>query len=513
MLRHDDPGQTDGTLLERFIAQQDEAAFEALVRRHGPMVLGVCQRVLRNDADAEDAFQATFLVLVRRAASIRPRGMVGNWLYGVAQNTARKAKVMNTRMRAREREAGARPKPEAASEDWQLQQVLLDQELQALPDKYRASIVLCDLEGKSIKEAARQLGSPPATIGTRLARGRIMLARRLAGRGLTLSGGIIATVLSQNAASASVPLPLVTSTVKAASLFAAGQAASSVVGAKVAALTEGVLKAMLLTKLKIATAVLLLVLACVGGGTVAMLPTAAGQPKPAQKPEAKADLAPAPKDQDAKREPAAKHDLQERKDKLFTQYLAYEVLTDPGTRGLALQKELQISPEQAEAMLKSRALIMDPLKGMPQITNEDKRKYVDEREKGLLELKKEYTRILKPEKIKRLEQIGMQCRFFLQARYFAPQSPGAGGLSFPDVQQSLKFTDKQKEQVKAIDNEARKEWDGLKGQLMLNGGIHTEQVRIHKAALEKAVKVLTEAQRQTWQEMVGEPWDIEEWGK
>jgi len=288
LLRHDDAGQTDGTLLECFITQQDEAAFEALVRRHGPMVLGVCRRVLRNEADAEDAFQATFLVLVRRAASIRPRGMVGNWLYGVAQNTARKAKAMNTRLRAKEREAGARPKPEAASEDWQQQQVLLDQELQALPDKYRAPIVLCDLEGKSIKEAARHLGCPPGTIGTRLARGRSMLARRLASRGLTLSGGVIATVLSQNGASASLPLPLVTSTVKAASLFAAGQAASGVVGAKVAALTEGVLKAMLLSKIKTATAVLL-VIAVLGAGaafqsyhTQAAEPTKVEQTEPGQ---------------------------------------------------------------------------------------------------------------------------------------------------------------------------------------------------------------------------------------
>jgi RNA polymerase sigma factor (sigma-70 family) len=256
---------TDGQLLERFLSQRDDASFEFLIQRHGPMVLGVCRRVLRNEADAEDAFQATFLVLVRKAASIVPRGMVGNWLYGVAQNTARKAKAMNIRTRAREREAGARPKPEAAAEDWQQQQVLLDQELQALPDKYRAPIVLCDLEGKSIKEAARHLGCPSGTIGTRLARGRNMLARRLANRGLTLSCGIIATVLSEKAASASVPLPLVTSTVKAARLFAAGQAASGVVGAKVAALTEGVLKAMLLTKLKIVTAVLL-VIAVLGAG-------------------------------------------------------------------------------------------------------------------------------------------------------------------------------------------------------------------------------------------------------
>jgi RNA polymerase sigma factor (sigma-70 family) len=128
MLRQDGACLTDVELLECFIGQQDQAAFGALVRLHGPMVLGVCRRVVQNEEDAEDAFQATFLVLVRRAASIRPRGMVGNWLYGVAHNTALKAKAMNNRRRTKEREAAARPKPEASPGDWQ-QQALLDQEL------------------------------------------------------------------------------------------------------------------------------------------------------------------------------------------------------------------------------------------------------------------------------------------------------------------------------------------------------------------------------------------------
>src|SRR5213080_86593 len=115
---HQDAGLTDGTLLECFLMQQDEAAFEALMRRHGPMVLGVCRRILRNHADAEDAFQATFLVLVRKAASLRPRGMISNWLYGVAHNTALKAKAMLHKRQAKEREAGALPKREAVAEVW-----------------------------------------------------------------------------------------------------------------------------------------------------------------------------------------------------------------------------------------------------------------------------------------------------------------------------------------------------------------------------------------------------------
>src|SRR5262249_19100318 len=142
-LHQDQARSTDADLLEAFIARRDEASFEALLRRHGPMVLGVCRRVLRNEADAEDAFQATFLVLVRKAAAIRPRALVGNWLYGVAQTTALKARAMNTRRSAREREAAARAKPEDAPETEERLHALLDQELKVLPEIYRAAIVLC----------------------------------------------------------------------------------------------------------------------------------------------------------------------------------------------------------------------------------------------------------------------------------------------------------------------------------------------------------------------------------
>src|SRR5262249_23554150 len=117
-LRQDGTGSTDGELLECYLGRRDEAAFEALVRRHGPMVLGGCRRILRNEADAEDAFQATFLVLVRKAGAIRCRGQLGNWLYGVAHNTALKARAMIRKRRTKEREAGAAPKAEAVDEVW-----------------------------------------------------------------------------------------------------------------------------------------------------------------------------------------------------------------------------------------------------------------------------------------------------------------------------------------------------------------------------------------------------------
>src|SRR6266851_204758 len=256
-LRHDGGGMTDGQLLERFLTAREEAAFEALVRRHGPMVLGVCRRVLVGLHDAEDAFQATFLVLVRKASSIAARETVGNWLYGVAFRTAHKARAAAARRRVKEKQMS---RPEALEEDvWQELRPLLDQELNRLPDKYREPVILCDVEGNTRKEAARRLGWPEGTLSGRLSRARVLLAKRLARHGLALSGGAVAVVLSQNAASACVPAPLVSSTVQAAALVAAGHAAAGVVSAPVAALTEGVMKAMLMTKLKIATAVVLAV--------------------------------------------------------------------------------------------------------------------------------------------------------------------------------------------------------------------------------------------------------------
>src|SRR5712691_3461796 len=195
VLLRDGAGLTDGQLLEGFITRHEEAGLAALVRRHGPMVWGVCRRVLHNHHDAEDAFQATFLVLVRKAASIVPGEMVANWLYGVAHQTALKARATTARRRARERQVKEMPEPQVVEQDlWPDLQSLLDQELSRLPDKYRVPIVLCDLEGKTYKEAARQLGVPEGTVAGRLARARTMLAKRLARHGLAVSGGALAAV-------------------------------------------------------------------------------------------------------------------------------------------------------------------------------------------------------------------------------------------------------------------------------------------------------------------------------
>ncbi len=148
---------TDGQLLERYIDRRDQAAFAELVRRHGPMVLGVCRRAAANEQDAEDAFQATFLVLVRKAASVVPRDLVGNWLFGVACRTSRKVNAAAARRRAKEKQVKVMPEPLVEpKEDAAELGCLLDQELVRLPEKYRIPVVLCELEGKLVNSACRR---------------------------------------------------------------------------------------------------------------------------------------------------------------------------------------------------------------------------------------------------------------------------------------------------------------------------------------------------------------------
>src|SRR5439155_8563065 len=150
-------GVPDAELVGRFVERRDEAAFTALVRRYGAVVLGVCRRVLRHEQDAEDAFQATFLVLARDAAHVRWAGAVGNWLYGVAHNVARKARATRHRREVKEREAAAQPRPDAPPDIWDDLREVLDGELHALPAKYRTPIVLCDLRGLTTSEAAAEV--------------------------------------------------------------------------------------------------------------------------------------------------------------------------------------------------------------------------------------------------------------------------------------------------------------------------------------------------------------------
>lgn len=233
------PARPDGQLLAQYARHRDEEAFATLVRRHAAMVLGVCRRVLGNHADADDAFQATFLVLARKAATLDGCDALAGWLHGVAFNIARKLRHMNAQRKARER----RPQPQSDSPDPELL-AALDEELDHLPEKYRTVIVLCDLEGLTRKEAAHQLGCPEGTVAGRLARARSRLAAQLAGRGLAPVGTIVGVSASQLASAAVAP-ELIRPILDA-----------ETISPRVLALTEGVLKAMFLQKLRATIGVL-----------------------------------------------------------------------------------------------------------------------------------------------------------------------------------------------------------------------------------------------------------------
>jgi RNA polymerase sigma factor (sigma-70 family) len=291
--------RSDGELLAAFVAARDADAFAELLRRHGPMVLGVCRRVVGDRATADDAFQATFLVLARRAAAVRPREQVGNWLYGVAYRTALKARTVLARRRARERQVDVMPEPTAppAAPAWGDLQAVIDEELAKLPAKLRVPVVLCDLEGRAQREVARHLNVPAATLATRLATARRALAARLTRRGVTLSGGALAGLLCTHASASAVPPVLVGGLARAAEAVAGGGPVGALVSANAVHLSEGVLRMMMLVKLKAVAVTALTVLALTTGLGLGLVPAAAvdepGTPGPrAAAPDLPARVAP-----------------------------------------------------------------------------------------------------------------------------------------------------------------------------------------------------------------------------
>ena len=275
--------RTDAELLDAFRARQDKDAFAALVRRHGAMVLGVCTHVLRQAEDAEDAFQATFLILARHAASIRKGEALASWLHGTAYRAAMNAKRAAMRRRAHEGRAKTMPPRDSLADvSWREVQAILDEEVQRLPEKHRAAFVLCCLEGKSRALAARELGVKEGTVSSRLAEAKKQLQGRLAQRGITLSALLGAAALAANGVQAAVPPLLTKATVRAALGSAGGEAAaagtlSPRVVAIVQGVTKGVIKPMFATKLKTATVLLLAALAT-AAGLPAHQPPAAKQP-------------------------------------------------------------------------------------------------------------------------------------------------------------------------------------------------------------------------------------------
>jgi RNA polymerase sigma factor (sigma-70 family) len=293
----------DAQLLERFARAREEAAFAALVERHGPMVWSVSRRVLPQVQDAEDVFQATFLLLARKAASIRKAGSVSSWLHGVAHRLALKARLTQARRQSREkRAADMRQHRPSGDTYWSEVQAVLDAALAELPEKYRATLVLCYLEGKTHEEAARYLGCPLGTVRSRVARGRNLLRARLAKHGLSLSAGGLASLLIANSAPAAVPAVLMRSAIQTGLSFAAGQPVVGLCSRQAAGLVTGALRAMVLSKVKIVT-----VLALVGGlaaGAAALTGRVTGADEAAKKvavanPKPRADAKPQAADEES----------------------------------------------------------------------------------------------------------------------------------------------------------------------------------------------------------------------
>ncbi len=335
-------GVTDGELLNRFLRHRDDAAVTLLVRRHSSMVWGVCRRLLHSHHDAEDAFQATFLVLVRKAASVVPREMLVNWLYGVAHQTAVRVRATAAKRGVRERQGMDIPDHAQAETRADDLLPLLDQEMSCLPERFRVLIVLCDLEGKTRREVAQQLGCPEGTVASRLARARTTLAKRLARHGFAVSEASVACVLSQGAASASAPASVVVSTIKAVSLSVTGQAVScGLISTKVVALTEEVVKAMFVSKIKSVLSLMLVGGMVLGGvGTGVGLSTG-GAAVAQSEARPRVALVPAAQAEQPKPTTNPKSEIEERLQQLRAQLQELEVRKAAEERLQQLMKQLQ----------------------------------------------------------------------------------------------------------------------------------------------------------------------------
>jgi RNA polymerase sigma factor (sigma-70 family) len=433
MLVRDTAGLTDQQLLEDYISGRNQAALAALVQRHGPMVWGVCRRVLTNYHDAEDAFQATFLVLVRRATSIASPALLANWLYGVAHQTAIKARATVAKRKMRERQVTEMLEPAGVEQNfWIDMQPLLDQELSRLPDKYRGVIILCDLEGKTRKEVAEQLGWPEGTVASRLARARNMLAKRLTQRGVALSCAALAAVLAQQAAAAGVPYVVVDSTIRVACLLAAGKAAATgAISVKVAALTEGVMKAMLFSKLKTAIAIVLILGFVATGATILTCRTAAGQDD--KKPAAEKPVAPAAKSEKEKEVPPASGV------NLIMNKSAQKELNLTADQMKDLQAGLDKVRKKYDEQLEKIPVVRpgDPRRPGAVAEMPDPKMVAELVNKTDAETKKLLAEVLTPKQLSRLKQIDLQLE-------------GIRALHNQEVALALKLTDDQKGKVKKL---------------------------------------------------------------
>jgi RNA polymerase sigma factor (sigma-70 family) len=320
----EDKIRTDRELLAAFTTRNDQAAFTTLVKSHGPMVMGICRRVLHHLQDAEDAFQATFLLLARQSADIRKQESLASWLHGVAYRMAHNAKRSASRRRKYEEKAKPAPSLDQGTElEWREVQAILDDEIQRLPETYRTPFLLFYLQNKKQADIAGQLGIKEGTVWSRLAHARRLLQERLSRRGVALPAVLGLLAVSAEAATAAVPGSLVSSVAKAATLSAAGGSVADTASAEVMALLQGAHRAMTISKCRIAT-LLLLAAGVVGTGfgfalhrspivqATEMAPEESAQDRPAPvpaRPEEKKEIAVAGRVLDPAGKPVAGADV------------------------------------------------------------------------------------------------------------------------------------------------------------------------------------------------------------
>ena len=265
--------RTDGDLLHEFLSANSHYAFAQLVKHHGPMVLGICRRALRHEQDAEDAFQATFLVLARQAATIRKQESLASWLHGVALNMAKDARKAAARRRIHENKATASSSSFGQSSElaWSEARAILDEEIQRLPAIYRESFILCCLESKSSAEVAQSLRLKPGTVWSRVARAKERLQKRLSKRGVELAVLLSAAAISSGSALAAVPAGLIGKTsIAALEMIGNTESANSAISLNVIALVKGMIKGMVISQVKTTSLlVLIFVLATAGVGVAA----------------------------------------------------------------------------------------------------------------------------------------------------------------------------------------------------------------------------------------------------
>jgi RNA polymerase sigma factor (sigma-70 family) len=328
--------QSDGALLGAFLKANDQAAFSALVKRHGPLVLAVCRRVLHNLQDAEDGFQATFLLLVRKAAALRKMPSLAGWLHGVAYRMALQARRADHRRRKHEGRArpmhGANPERELM---WQEVQAVLDEEIQRLPAVYREAFVLCCLERKCTRDAARLLGTKESTIGSRLSRARALLQKALSRRGVSLPVLLSGMALTTDTARGAVCGRLTAETVRMASLLACGRELAVIASGIVTALVEGASRTMVLTKAKMLFLAAAMAVA-LGAGAASVSLTAGDQQPERAAVAGPEQVTPAAADALACLAPTAQADEVSDKTNAVKMDKLFETQSKPGSPGCAL---------------------------------------------------------------------------------------------------------------------------------------------------------------------------------